>query len=78
MSPLVELPTKEVPAEPSSATLNRRQALGLLATGIASGLAGCSKPVEEIIPYVNKPERVVPGEALKFATTLNLAGVAAG
>ena len=32
------------------AALNRRQALSLLASGIASGLAACSKPAEEIIP----------------------------
>ena len=59
-------------------TLNRRQALSLLASGIASGLAGCSKPAEEIIPYVKIPERVVPGEALKFATTLPLSGFGRG
>jgi Fe-S-cluster-containing dehydrogenase component len=61
-----------------SAALNRRQALSLLATGIASGLAACSKPAEEIIPYVRMPERVVPGEALKFATALSLSGFGRG
>ena len=62
----------------AQAALNRRQALNLLAAGIASGLAGCSKPTEEIIPYVKMPERVVPGEALKFATTLSLSGFGRG
>ena len=76
-------PVKELPVEGSRfiargpAMPNRRQALSLLATGIASGLAACSKPVEEIIPYVKMPERVVPGEPLKFATTLSLSGLAA-
>ena len=74
-------PVNELPVKGSQffargpAALNRRQALNLLAAGIASGLAGCSKPAEEIIPYVKMPERVVPGEALKFATTLSLSGL---
>ena len=77
-------PVNELPVKGSGffargpAALNRRQALNLLASGIASGLAGCSKPAEEIIPYVKMPERVVPGEALKFATTLSLSGFGRG
>ena len=73
-------PVKELPVKGSQfytrapIALNRRQALSLLATGIASGLAACSKPVEEIIPYVKMPERLVPGEAMKFASTLSLSG----
>jgi molybdopterin-containing oxidoreductase family iron-sulfur binding subunit len=79
MSPVNELPIKRSPfVARGPAALNRRQALSLLATGIASGLAACSKPVEEIIPYVVAPERVVPGEALQFATTLSLAGFGRG
>ncbi|GGI26770.1 4Fe-4S dicluster domain-containing protein [Bradyrhizobium guangdongense] len=76
MPPLKELPTRPDPVRPSK--LNRRQALGLLATGMASGLAACSKPDEQILPYVRMPERIVPGEALKFATTLGLAGIGRG
>jgi molybdopterin-containing oxidoreductase family iron-sulfur binding subunit len=77
-------PVNELPVKGSQffargpAALNRRQALNLLASGIASGLAGCSKPTEEIIPYVKMPERVVPGEALRFATTLSLSGFGRG
>jgi Fe-S-cluster-containing dehydrogenase component len=79
MSPVNELPVKGSQFFPyGPAALNRRQALSLLATGIASGLAACSKPVEEIIPYAKMPERVVPGEALKFATTLSLSGFGRG
>ena len=75
MSPVKELPVKGSQSfGRGPAALSRRQALSLLATGVASGLAGCSKPVEEIIPYVKMPERIVPGEALKFATTLSLSG----
>ncbi|HEU0146727.1 MAG TPA: hypothetical protein VFR21_07590, partial [Bradyrhizobium sp.] len=64
MPSLKELPTRPAPAGPGK--LNRRQALSLLATGIASGLAACSKPDEQIIPYVRMPERVVPGVPEKF------------
>ncbi|MCK1335642.1 4Fe-4S dicluster domain-containing protein [Bradyrhizobium sp. 38] len=76
MSPLKELPTRPDPARRSK--LNRRQALSLLATGVAGGLAACSKPDEQILPYVRMPERIVPGEPLKFATTLPLAGIGRG
>ncbi len=79
MPPVNELPVKGSQFfARDSAALNRRQALNLLAAGIASGLAGCSKPAEEIIPYVKMPERVVPGEPLKFATTLSLSGFGRG
>ena len=45
---------------------------------MAVAVAGCSKPVEEIVPYVKMPERVVPGELLRFATTLPLSGYGRG
>lgn len=76
MPSLKELPTRPDPARRSK--LNRRQALSLLATGMASGLAACSNPNEQILPYVRMPERIVPGEPLKFATTLALAGIGRG
>jgi molybdopterin-containing oxidoreductase family iron-sulfur binding subunit len=74
-----ELPGKRQPqAVDRRPAMNRRQALGLLAAGISSGLAACSRPAEQIIPYVDMPERLVPGEALKFATTLPLSGYGRG
>ena len=79
MSPVNELPVKGSQFyERGPSALNRRQALSLLATGIATGLAACSKPSEQIIPYVRMPEGVVPGEAMKFATTLPLSGFGRG
>ena len=45
---------------------------------MALAVAGCSKPVEEIVPYVRKPERLIPGELLRFATTLPLGGYGRG
>lgn len=66
------------PVDSPGEELTRRQALKLLATQIAVGLASCGKPDEEIIPYVRMPERLVPGEPLRFATSLPLGGYARG
>ena len=57
---------------------SRREALKLLASGLAASMAGCSRPAEEIVPYVVGPEGVVPGEAMRFATALPLAGYGRG
>ncbi|HZL32032.1 MAG TPA: 4Fe-4S dicluster domain-containing protein [Pseudolabrys sp.] len=58
--------------------LNRRAALKLLGGGLALSLTSCGKPAEEIVPYVDQPERVVPGVPLRFATTLDLSGYGRG
>ncbi len=58
--------------------LSRRNAIKALAGGVAVGLAGCSRPDEEIVPYVDMPERLVPGVPLRFATTLELSGYGRG
>ncbi len=57
---------------------SRREALRLLAAQITLALGACGKPDEEILPYVRMPERVVPGEPLRFATTLPLGGYGRG
>ena len=62
----------------SSAGFSRRDALRLLAAQMAVSLAGCSKPVEEIVPYVEMPEGLVPGVPLKYATALPLGGYGRG
>jgi Fe-S-cluster-containing dehydrogenase component len=58
--------------------LSRRKALELLAAQTALLVAGCSRPREEIVPYVRMPERMVPGVPLQFATTLDLGGYGRG
>jgi Fe-S-cluster-containing dehydrogenase component len=52
--------------------------LRLMASGAALALASCGRPAEEIVPYVNIPERLTPGIALRFASTLALAGFGRG
>jgi molybdopterin-containing oxidoreductase family iron-sulfur binding subunit len=58
--------------------IGRRAALKLLAGGLTMSLAACGKPFEEIVPYVDMPERLVPGEPMQFATTLPLSGYGRG
>ncbi|HEX5585595.1 4Fe-4S dicluster domain-containing protein [Gaiella sp.] len=70
--------TRRDAAPSSAAELDRRAALKLLASGMALSLASCGKPPEEIVPYVDQPERLVPGIPLKFATTLDMAGYGRG
>src|SRR5689334_16270040 len=61
-----------------ASTLTRRDALRLLPAQMALAAAGCSRPDEEIVPYVNMPEQILPGEPLRFATTLPLGGYGRG
>lgn len=65
-------------APPTLTDLSRRDALRALAAGLALAVSGCGKPVREILPYVDMPERVLPGEILRFATTLSLGGFGRG
>ncbi|HEU4659772.1 MAG TPA: 4Fe-4S dicluster domain-containing protein [Pseudolabrys sp.] len=69
---------KQKAAPLNGAGLDRRAALKLLASGMAMSLASCGKPPEEIVPYVDQPERLVPGIPLKFATALDMAGYGRG
>src|SRR5258708_22611641 len=69
-------PSERGPAGPVD--IGRRAALQLMASGAALALASCGRPAEEIVPYVNIPERLTPGVALRFASTLALAGFGRG
>jgi len=56
--------------------LDRRDFLQLSAASLAMvGLAGCEpEERERIIPYVEQPEELVPGEPLFYASTLSFSG----
>jgi Fe-S-cluster-containing dehydrogenase component len=62
----------------SGAEVHRRAALQMMAGGAALAFASCGRPSEEIVPYVNVPERLTPGIPLRFASTLALAGFGRG
>ena len=68
-----ELVQREFPEQASelSNPLTRRNFLNLMGASIAlAGLASCRRPVEKIIPYVIKPEEIIPGVAEWYATTM--------
>jgi hypothetical protein len=59
-------------------TVDRRATLKLFVSGAALALSCCGPPHEEIVPYVEMPERQIPGVPLQFATALALAGYGRG
>src|SRR5947208_5550804 len=51
--------------------ITRRDMMMLLGASLSlAGLAGCRRPVEEIVPYVAAPEDVVPGIPRYYTTTM--------
>jgi molybdopterin-containing oxidoreductase family iron-sulfur binding subunit len=51
--------------------ISRREMMVLVGASLSlAGLAGCRRPVEEIVPYVAPPEEVVPGVPRYYATTM--------
>jgi MoCo/4Fe-4S cofactor protein with predicted Tat translocation signal len=51
--------------------MTRRDMMMLVGASLSlAGLAGCRRPVEEIVPYVNAPEEFVPGVPRYYATTM--------
>ncbi|HVT03536.1 MAG TPA: TAT-variant-translocated molybdopterin oxidoreductase [Thermoanaerobaculia bacterium] len=76
-----EFVKKEFPHE--SQTLgegvDRRDFLKLMSASLAlGGLTACTRPLQQILPYVRQPEDVIPGKPLFFATAMSLAGSSAG
>jgi molybdopterin-containing oxidoreductase family iron-sulfur binding subunit len=50
--------------------VTRRDMLTLLGASLSmAGLAACRKPVENIVPYVDAPEQIMPGIPRYYATT---------
>ena len=51
--------------------VTRRDMMMLLGASLSlAGVAGCRRPVEEIVPYVTAPEEIVPGIPRHYATTM--------
>ena len=51
--------------------ITRRDMMTLLGASLSlAGLAGCRRPVEEIVPFVTAPEEIVPGIPRYYATTM--------
>ena len=61
-------------------SLSRRRFLKVMGASAAlAGLGACSKlPPEKIIPYVTQPDDLTPGNPSRFATAMELGGVARG
>ena len=70
--------TGRPPAPAPSLALDRREALRLMTAGVTLAMAGCGRPHDEIIPYVDQPEGLTPGVPQRYATTLPLAGYGRG
>jgi MoCo/4Fe-4S cofactor protein with predicted Tat translocation signal len=60
--------------------VSRRSFLQLASASLAlAGLTGCTRqPIEKIVPYVKKPEELIPGKPLFYATALTHEGYALG
>ena len=62
-------------ATPPTAS-NRRTFLKLMGASMAmAGLTACRRPVEKILPYARKPEEVVPGKPLFYASAMPFGGI---
>jgi molybdopterin-containing oxidoreductase family iron-sulfur binding subunit len=77
--------TESLPAEfPEGAAelpagVGRRQFLTIMGASMAlAGLTGCRRPEEKIVPYARRPEEVIPGTPLYFATAMPFQGTAVG
>lgn len=72
-----EFPSRAVGDDPPP---NRREFWRLMSASLAlAGITGCTRqPLEKVVPYVDRPELIVPGKPLFFATAMPFAGSAIG
>ncbi len=64
---------------PGALGVDRRGFLKLMGSALAVGaIAGCQKPTEKIIPYLNQPPEMTPGVASWYATTCHGCSAACG
>jgi MoCo/4Fe-4S cofactor protein with predicted Tat translocation signal len=69
----------EFPGSAEEIAFDRRGFFKLMAASLAlGGMGGCSQPPEEIVPYVEQPEGMVPGKPLFFATAMPMDGFGKG
>ena len=62
-------------AEEPPSGANRRQFLQLMGASLAmGGLAACRRPTEKILAYARKPEEVIEGVAMRYATAMPFQG----
>ncbi len=60
-------------------SMSRRGFLQLMGASLAlAGLTACTPPREQIVPYVQAPEYMVPGKPLFYATAMQQSGYALG
>lgn len=62
-------------AEPVNSPARRRF---MQLMGASFALAGCRWQEDRILPYSRRPEGAIPGEAVHYATTMEVGGVATG
>ncbi|HEY0258088.1 MAG TPA: TAT-variant-translocated molybdopterin oxidoreductase, partial [Candidatus Methylacidiphilales bacterium] len=60
--------------------ISRRRFLKLMAASFAfAGLSACSRqPLEKFVPYVRRPEEMIPGRPIYYATTFSHRGYGKG
>jgi MoCo/4Fe-4S cofactor protein with predicted Tat translocation signal len=68
------------PAPPWDDWVSRRSFVKLMGASVAlAGLSACTRePIREIVPYVKRPEELIPGQPLHYATAMPLNGFAVG
>ncbi len=73
---------REFPVDASEMTsaFTRRAFMGLMgaSAALAGVLTGCRRPEHKILPYARRPEELVPGVPLNFATSYEQSGGAVG
>jgi molybdopterin-containing oxidoreductase family iron-sulfur binding subunit len=58
---------------------NRRNFLKIMGASVAfAGFTACRWPAEEIVPFAHRPEEYVPGTPVRYATAMEISGVATG
>ncbi len=66
-------------AEKAPVGASRRQFLQIMGASMAlAGLTACRRPVQNILPFAQKPEELVPGVPVDYATSMPFRGTVRG